>query len=50
MVEGSRKDTEEKEEEKCQETVLLLLFFSRAFLCLFCKHRQGHDQNTETMR
>lgn len=48
MVKGDLEDREEKEEEKCQETVLM--FFSSAFVCLFCKHRQGHDQNTETMK
>lgn len=50
MVEGDLEDREEKEEEKYQETVLLMFFFSSAFICLFCKHRQGHDQNTETMK
>lgn len=50
MVEGDLEDREEKEEKNCQETVLLMFFFSSAFICLFCKHRQDHDQNTETMK
>lgn len=43
-------DREEKEEEKGQETVVVIFFFSGAFICLFCKHRQCHDQNTETLK
>lgn len=48
-VEGENYNGEEKE-EKGQDTLLFMFFSSSAFLCLFCKHRQGHHQNIETMK
>lgn len=44
-MDAAKEDKEVREEEKDQETDLLMFFSSRAFVCLFCKHRQGHDQN-----